>query len=60
VLVFDRWGNQLADWKDVPNVAWDGTFRGQPLNPAVFAYYIRFVDQNGEKVEKKGDVTIVR
>ncbi len=60
VLIFDRWGNQLADWKDVPNVAWDGTFRGKALNPAVFAYYIRFFDSSGERVEKIGDVTLVR
>ncbi len=60
VLVFDRWGNQVADWKGVPTVHWDGTFRGKALNPAVFAYFIRFTDANGEQVEKKGDVTIVR
>lgn len=60
VLVFDRWGNNLADWKNIPEVKWDGAFRSQALQPAVFVYYIRFTDENGERVEKKGDVTIVR
>ncbi len=59
-VVFERWGGQVASWKGIPEIAWDGTFRGRPLNPAVFVYYIRYVDGAGRVVEKKGDVVIVK
>jgi gliding motility-associated-like protein len=64
VLIFDRWGNEVYklespaavnDWR-----GWDGTFRGEDMNPAVFVYYLELDLANGERVIRKGDVTIVR
>jgi gliding motility-associated-like protein len=60
VSIWDRWGSLLARWHDAPEIRWDGLFRGQALNPGVFVYYIRYTNAKGEKVEKKGDVSIVR
>ncbi|MCB0663788.1 MAG: gliding motility-associated C-terminal domain-containing protein, partial [Saprospiraceae bacterium] len=63
-LVFDRWGEVVHEYYnfDPNNTAhgWDGTFRGQPLNPGVFTYFaeIEFVD--GVVEIFKGDVTIVK
>ena len=39
---------------------WDGSHRGQKLNPAVFAYYavIEFID--GQEILYEGDVTLKR
>jgi gliding motility-associated-like protein len=62
--VFDRWGGQVFEGKDIPlnaeNRGWDGTFNGKPLNPDAFAFYalIRFID--GEEVLYKGSITLVR
>jgi gliding motility-associated-like protein len=62
--VFDRWGGQVFEGKDIPLNAesrgWDGTFNGKQLNPDAFAFYalIRFID--GEEVLYKGSVTLVR
>ncbi|MEI7587416.1 hypothetical protein, partial [Runella sp.] len=62
--IFDRWGEAVADFRDiqpnVPEVGWDGTFRGQPLNPAVFVWVaeIEFIDGVVELFT--GDVTLVR
>lgn len=43
-----------------PNIGWDGTFNGEPMNPDVFVWTaeIEFID--GERTVYKGDVTIVR
>lgn len=62
--VFDRWGEMVFDGFDLtPGVeleGWDGTFKGKPMDPAVFAYYaqIEFID--GVVVLYEGDVTIIR
>jgi gliding motility-associated-like protein len=58
-VVYDRWGEKVFETQD-ENIGWDGTFRGQKLDPGVFAYYLRviFVDAT-EKIEK-GDITLVR
>ena len=62
--VFDRWGEMVFDGTDltpgVEPMGWDGTFKGKPMNPAVFAYYaqIEFID--GVVVLFEGDVTIIK
>ena len=62
--VYTRWGEVVYEVKDVlPNdmsIGWDGTFKGQKLNPAVFVYYadVEFID--GVKLILKGDVALRR
>jgi len=62
--IYDRWGEQVFEAKDfLPNdssIGWDGTYRGTPVNPGVYAYYavLRFVDGKSEIFS--GDVTVVR
>jgi gliding motility-associated-like protein len=62
--IYDRWGTEVFLVKDIlPNIAksgWDGTFNGQPLNPAVFVWWAEVELENGQKLLLKGDVTIVR
>lgn len=63
-LIFDRWGEVVHEYYEFdPNDsshAWDGTFRGQALNPNVYTYFaeIEFVD--GVVEIFKGDVSIVK
>ncbi|MEZ4953783.1 MAG: gliding motility-associated C-terminal domain-containing protein [Saprospiraceae bacterium] len=38
-LLFDRWGNQMFETHDIEG-CWDGTFRGQEMDPAVFVWFI--------------------
>lgn len=62
--VFDRWGELVFEdynfLPDDPVHGWDGTLRGEPMNPAVFVYWaaVEFID--GEVIIFKGDVTLVR
>lgn len=63
-LVFDRWGESVYEYHDFdpdePAYGWDGTHRGDKMNPAVFVWFaiIEFVDGKTELFE--GDVILVR
>ncbi len=62
--IFDRWGALVFDRSNLPlgqeAFGWDGTFKGRPVNPGVFAYMaeVEFID--GESVLYEGDVTVLR
>lgn len=62
--VFSRWGELVFEdngfQPDDPSHGWDGTFRGERLDPAVFVYWaeIRFID--GTVKLYKGDVTLMK
>ncbi len=63
-LVFNRWGESVHEYHDFqpndPVGGWDGTYRGMPMDPAVFAWFaeVEFVDGRVELF--KGDVTLMR
>ncbi len=60
VMIFDRWGSQLALWENTNDVRWDGYYQGKRLNPAVFAYLIEYQTPDGERHIKTGDITLIR
>jgi gliding motility-associated-like protein len=43
-----------------PDRAWDGFFRGQPLNPGVFVYVAEIELLDGRREIVRGDVTLIR
>ena len=61
-MIYDRWGETIfkaADFGPMdPQSGWDGTFKGETMNPQVFVYWaeIEFID--GLKVMYKGDVAL--
>ena len=43
------------------NFKWDGTHKGEILNPGVYAYILVAVcPDNGDLVTKTGDITVLR
>ncbi len=62
--IFDRWGSSVFLIRDFPpndvRYGWDGSFNGQQLNPAVFAWVLQWEDLNHEVHEERGNVTLVR
>lgn len=62
--VFDRWGELVFEnydfMPDDPAQGWDGTLRGERMNPAVFVYWAKIEFIDGQVVLFKGDVTLVR
>ena len=57
--IFNRWGQVVFHTSD-RSIGWDGTFDGKPLNPGVFAYHLTGTMANGNIVDNKGNITLVR
>lgn len=57
--VYDRWGEIVFETTDA-NMGWDGKFKGKPMNPGVFAYYAIIERNDGKKIVKSGNVSLVR
>jgi gliding motility-associated-like protein len=65
-LIFNRWGETMYEhYNFVPeptpdNIGWDGTHRGEKMNPAVFTWFaeIEFIDGVVEIFE--GDLVLLR
>lgn len=62
--IYDRWGNALFHTTDIPvnqtGFGWDGTYRGEPMDPAVFVYVVEVEFINNQRRLIKGDVTLAR
>lgn len=63
-LVFDRWGETVCEYYEFqpnnPAYGWDGTHRGKPLDPAVFAWFAEVETNDGRIELLKGDLMLVR
>ena len=62
--VYNRWGQLIFEADNVspnnPAAGWDGTFKGQVLEPDVFMYEVSAICELGAPFKYKGDVSIVR
>ncbi len=62
--IYDRWGNEVFEefdfLPDDPEHGWDGTHKGELMNPAVFIYVAEVQTLRGETVQLQGDITLVR
>ncbi|HLF64964.1 MAG TPA: gliding motility-associated C-terminal domain-containing protein [Saprospiraceae bacterium] len=62
--IFDRWGEKVFRGTDFlvnePVLGWDGRFKGQFMNPAVFVYVAKVQFRNGSIRIVSGDITLVR
>ena len=56
--IFDRWGGRVFV-TDNPFVGWDGSFKGEPVNPGVMLYKIIYLCE-GEEQSSVGSLTIIR
>jgi gliding motility-associated-like protein len=59
LIIYDRWGNKVFETTD-QKVCWDGTYRGTMMNTGVFVYQLQAITTSGDKVVKKGNITLVR
>ena len=62
--VYNRWGELIFDRQNIPlndpAAGWNGTYKGDPLKPDVFVYVVRTVCEDGQPVEIKGDISLIR
>lgn len=58
--IFDRWGGLLFETNN-PNIGWDGTNKdGEKLITGVYVYAIEALCYDGDRVIKKGNVTLLK
>ncbi len=57
--VFDRWGEMVFETTDLNN-GWDGSFRGKPLSPDTYDYYLEATCFGEEKAIIKGNITLLK
>ena len=65
IRIFNRWGEMVyrsGDLQETNNLdkGWDGFYRGEAQNAGVFVYYLIGKTNNGETIERKGDITLIR
>ncbi len=59
IQIFNRWGEIVFETTDL-GIQWDGTFRGDPVNPGVYMYIIQADCVNGSTFQLAGNVTVIR
>jgi gliding motility-associated-like protein len=57
--IYNRWGEEVFQSSDM-GICWDGTWNGKELNPAVFVYTLTGFLINGEAVDQKGNISLIR
>jgi gliding motility-associated-like protein len=63
--IYDRWGELVFDESNLGpspdgTIGWDGRFRGQRMQPAVFMYLVEVGFLDGRVLLYRGDVTLLR
>jgi len=57
--IYNRWGEKVFETFNIDE-GWDGRFKDKDLNPAVFAYYVKVEYLNGQFIQQKGNITLLR
>lgn len=57
--IYNRWGEKVFETSDT-SICWDGTWKGKDLNSAVFVYRLEGYLISGEKVDLKGNISLIR
>ena len=58
-LVYNQWGEKVFE-SNTLSTGWNGIFGGKPQPVGVYVYVLRVTKTNGETVNKKGSVTLIR
>ncbi len=59
IIIYDRWGEKVFESND-PEIGWDGIYKGKLMEPGVYVYYISATVISGEKIIKKGNISLIR
>jgi gliding motility-associated-like protein len=59
ILIFDRWGEKVFE-SNTPSFCWDGIYKNKPLPADVFVYTVNAAFSDGDKISKKGNITLIR
>lgn len=59
LVIFNRWGVKVFESFDIHD-SWDGTFEGKPCPADVYVYLAEGVGRKNQRIELKGNVTLLR
>ncbi|MEZ4923268.1 MAG: gliding motility-associated C-terminal domain-containing protein [Crocinitomicaceae bacterium] len=57
--IFDRWGEKVFETQD-QSLGWDGTFKGELVDPDVYVYHLKAICFDGQETLIKGNITVLR
>ena len=57
--IFNQWGQEIF-LSNTLSYGWDGTFKGNLQPTGVYMYFLKANLRNGEIVERKGSITLIR
>ena len=57
--IYNRWGEKVYETSNM-QICWDGTWKGKPLNSAVFVYVLDGYLINGQTITQKGNISLIR
>lgn len=65
IRIYNRWGELVYHSTDATELndlsrGWNGTLNNTPQSAGTFAYYIIATGNDGQQLEKKGNVTLIR
>ena len=62
--LFDRWGELVYETGNFtpndPDIGWDGTFRGQEMDPGVYVWILEVEYMDGVTEILRGNTTLIR
>lgn len=59
LFIYDRYGGKLFESQSI-EIGWNGKSNGKLMPQGVYAYYIRLVQTDGQVVEQRGNVLLLR
>ncbi|TAL62067.1 MAG: T9SS type B sorting domain-containing protein [Bacteroidetes bacterium] len=59
LIIYDRWGERVFEASSIIST-WDGIYNGKLMNTAVFVYFLEATLTSGEKISKKGNISLIR
>lgn len=59
LTVFNKWGEVIFVTNDAL-AGWDGTYKNEPVSLDTYSYFVQAESNGGEKIAKRGVVTVLR
>lgn len=57
--IYDRWGEKVFETND-QKICWDGKYKEKLLDTNVFVYVMEATLTSGEKISKKGNISLIK
>ena len=64
LTIYNRWGQKVFENRNFPvntySSGWNGKYMEQDQNPDVYVYVMTFKCSDGNRITKKGSITLLR